>query len=62
MTCDLFSPPGLARRHAANWDIVTQSLRRPLSGDRGGASALGAAYRNRTDDLFITSESLCRLS
>jgi hypothetical protein len=22
----------------------------------------GAAYRNRTDDLFITSESLCRLS
>ncbi len=23
---------------------------------------LGAAYRNRTDDLFITSESLCRLS
>jgi hypothetical protein len=23
---------------------------------------LGAAYRNRTDDLFITSESLYRLS
>lgn len=23
---------------------------------------VGAAYRNRTDDLFITSESLCRLS
>jgi hypothetical protein len=22
----------------------------------------GAACRNRTDDLFITSESLCRLS
>jgi len=29
-----------------------------------GVSAVkgGAAYRNRTDDLFITSESLCRLS
>jgi hypothetical protein len=27
-----------------------------------GSAVCGAACRNRTDDLFITSESLCRLS
>ena len=35
---------------------------RPLATRSRGAFDLGAACRNRTDDLFITSESLCRLS
>ncbi len=36
----------------------------PVKGEAAGQEPVsgGAAYRNRTDDLLITSEPLCRLS
>jgi len=64
MTAALWGPP--AAPHGTAWHHWQPRWHHEpggrLRGTRITAGQGGAAYRNRTDDLFITSESLCRLS
>ena len=60
--------PGAARDHTATTSADPgpgdDNAAPPMKGETAGQEPVsgGAAYRNRTDDLLITSEPLCRLS
>jgi hypothetical protein len=73
IVCEVFNQmrdPGDGEGHGASTALTVRRRRpdrppdrqRPRSASLQVRASRGAACRNRTDDLFITSESLYRLS